>query len=211
MDFPIFKQKIKRFYNPEWDFLGELHLKQATIQEFLEFQDKSQENQLELLSVELMSMYKYSLIEKLIKFFKPQYIPSKLIKLQILLLQKDKEGNYMDKILIEIVEYRYWWTSIYDWVKLLDIKWSWENRPVFPWKSMKNICKAWNIPWPKVLLNEYTMEQYVFMQDTEIFDWFEQDKEWKINNDRAMKGLNKWNETELTTEEIMERLPKMKD
>lgn len=209
MEFPLQSKIIKRYYSPEWKFLWQLYIKEATIKEFLEFQKLSQENQIESLSNELLSMYTYSFIENIIKFFRTNYIPVKLIKLQQLLLEKDWDWNYIDKILIDILEKRFWSNSIYDWVDLLSIEWQTNKRPIFPWKSLKNVCKEWNIDWPLELINNYTQRQFVFMQDNEIFEAFEQDNNWKINNERAI-NKSKWDEEIITTEMIKERLKKTK-
>lgn len=60
------------------------------------------------------------------------------------------------------------------------------------------LCKEYNIPWPEILLKDYTMEQIEWMFDGMLLHYNEHTKEWQASNDIALsKTGGKLEESEI--------------
>ena len=169
-NFPIKKTFEQDFLNIKWDTIFTIKYDQATILEYYEYINKSQEEQtIELYNI-LKKFIKYSLKDKILMFLNKNYV------------NKIERWLKISEILVSIFQNRYRiYESIFKWIRKVDKKNKWAIDSAW----LSNICKTYNIS-PTDLMKNYTLEQYFW-----FLDWIEwinnsMDKEWQFINNLAI-------------------------
>ena len=191
-DFPVKKVFREEFVDRKGKVIFILEYEQATLNEYLEFNQKSQEEQaLELYNF-IHKQIPLFLFEKFFKLFNGNYIG------------KIEKRLNIDDLCIKIFQNKFRvYKSIYSGSNKIPRipKKFYENVPVIMSASIANICEKYIIS-PLELLQNYTLEQYMWLNDWLIFIWNSLteegkkqnynalvDKEWKKNNLKKVKEI----------------------
>jgi len=184
-NFPFTKTFIYRINADEWYI--EFEYKQATAMESIEFYNKWLEEQLKEIAniIECWVFHWYNKTNKRYKTKKMNTYKVRSTKESILNKYIKKEW---DKLINKITDTKHSvYKSIYEGIPKPIGK---RNKSIF-WYDLMFICSEYNIPWPKHLLENYTLEQVGYLWDWLTFKSYESDKKTQWINDRAL-FIKKW-------------------
>lgn len=174
-NFPLKKifEKEFSFYDWEklvWKFV--YRYEQATIQEYHEFFAKSHEEQILELYQEFKKQIPLSNTEKILSFIFEWY------------KWKLERRIDVDKEIVEIMENKFRiYKSIYDDLPKKQSKWS-SKKSLYS-ANLSIVCQKYCIS-PVELFKNFTLEQYMWLQDWIVFISNEVDDEWKLENQMAL-------------------------
>lgn len=165
--FPSIKTFEQDFINPNWKILFSIKYQQATLKEYYDFLEKSQQEQFQELYNIIQSKIKYSFFDRIMKFFYKNY------------KSKIEYWLNIESCILSIIENKFRsYESIFNKVKSRMQNTWWNNIWSIDQIGLLMICKEYNIS-PTDLLNNYTLEQYFW-----FLDWIE----W-VNNSQSKEGL----------------------
>lgn len=148
----------------------------------IEFLNKNPDDQLnELMNVLLRWEFKYYLPKKWYWTKKQYYVKCKIRETEILTEVISKKWEEVLKMIWDTLHKKY--KSVFDWVQIPN-----SNRKTLFSSNLMALCKEYNVPWPEVLLRDYTLEQIERMTDWMIVSFNEYTKEWKRTNDVALSS-----------------------
>ncbi len=153
-----------------------IQYEQATIKEFYEFYSLSEEEQ----TIELLSIIKkdihYNRIDRILKKIYPKYITH----LELLIPYQ--------KIMAEILSTKFrTMESLYkDSDKYDTRKTKAKTTRVLGRNSYANVCKFWNLSFTELIEN-YTLEQFIWLADWVIYENNAGSKEWQFVNNMALR------------------------
>jgi len=151
--FPLKKTFVQDFYSANWKKLLSIKYEQATIMQYYEYINKSYEEQIEEIQEIIKPIFKKNLWQK-IRFFFDRNYQTKLEK-----------WADIEWLIMSIIWNKYrWYESIFTDVK----KRFWNKKPSSKWAIdsiwLLIICKNYKMS-PTDLLNNYTLEQYLWLLD----------------------------------------------
>lgn len=171
-DFPLKKTYEKTFTLWERSFV--LKYEQATIAEYHEFFAKSHGEQIQELYQEIQSQIQLSTTEKILSFIFQWYRWS---------LERSMD---MDKELIEVMENKFrTYKSVYEEVNQRKSWGSKQSSKSLYSANLSIVCQKYCID-PFSLFKNFTLEQYMWLQDWVVFIANESDKEGKMENQLAL-------------------------
>lgn len=172
--FPLKKTFVQDFYSANWKKLLSIKYEQATIMQYYEYINKSYEEQIEEIQEIIKPIFKKNLWQK-IRFFFDRNYQTKLEK-----------WADIEWLIMSIIWNKYrWYESIFTDVK----KRFWNKKPSSKWAIdsiwLLIICKNYKMS-PTDLLNNYTLEQYLWLLDG--IEWYNnaQTKKWQAINNMAV-------------------------
>lgn len=172
--FPLKKTFVQDFYSSNWKKLLSIKYEQATIIQYYEYINKSYEEQIEEIQEIIKPIFKKNLWQKIRYFFNRNY------------QTKLEKWADIEWLIMSIIWNKYrWYESIFTDVK----KRFWNKKPSSKWAIdsiwLLIICKNYNIS-PTDLLNNYTLEQYLwFLDGIERYN-NSQTKKWQAINNMAV-------------------------
>lgn len=170
IDFPLKKTFEKTF--ELWNEKFVIKYEQATIWEYHEFFAKSHEEQVLELYQEIKLQIPLSTKEKILSFIFEWY------------RWKFERSMDIDKEIIEMMENKFrTYKSIYDDVQ--KTKSSSSNKKSLYSANLSIVCQKYCID-PFTLFKNFTLEQYMWLQDWIVFIANETDKEGKMENQLAL-------------------------
>lgn len=200
LDFPERKDFERDIKDSKWNIIHTMKYKQSTLSEYLSYIDMDSEKKVEYCLNIVFDWIKITLYDKFLRLFVKWFESRKKDKLMnILFWKKDEKTRIISDVIESITNTVFRsYDSIYDWITLPK-----SGRPSIYSSNVKSICKQYNIPWPLKLFDEYTLEQYQWMIDWNIFDNFELEDKTKVINDRALNKEWWW---EITSDDIRKAL-----
>lgn len=170
---PLRKTFEQDFFDIRWKKLLTIKYEQATILEYYEYINKTTDEQLQEIQKIIEPLFKMSFLDKIKLVFNKNY-QTKLIK-----------WADIEWLILSVMQNRYrWYESIFtDIKKRIWTKkgWKWVIDSV--WIMM--ICKNYNMS-PTDLLNNYTLEQYLWLLDGIERYNNAQTKKWQAINNLAV-------------------------
>lgn len=172
--FPLKKTFVQDFYSANWKKLLSIKYEQATIMQYYEYINKSYEEQIEEIQEIIKPIFKKNLWQK-IRFFFDRNYQTKLEK-----------WADIEWLIMSIIWNKYrWYESIFTDVK----KRFWNKKPSSKWAIdsiwLLIICKNYKMS-PTDLLNNYTLEQYLWLLDGIERYNNAQTKKWQAINNMAV-------------------------
>lgn len=181
-NFPSRKTFIKKFFTEKWKFLFELKYQQATLWEYYEFFEKSdKERELELIEL-ILSQIPQKIWEKPLAKIFPHYLP--------------KIARHLDfeELCTEILQNKFRmhesiFTEVHEKKQKNNAG---SNKEVvwIPSAIISLVCEKYNISILDVI-NNLTLEQFLWLQDGVTFLLNAQTEEWQKENSYAMRGNKK--------------------
>lgn len=171
-EFPLKKTFEQDFISEKWDLLFTLTYEQATMEEYHNFFSKPSHDQM---------MEVYRMIKSQIKLTWMEKVLSKIFWWYRGHIERALE---MDVIIQNVLANRFrTYESIYEsvhWKK----KW-WSSQKWLFSANLSIICQKYCIS-PTDLFKNYTLEQFMWLQDGVIFNMNMTDKEWQAENQIAL-------------------------
>lgn len=173
-EFPLRKSFEQDFLSEKWDNLFTLRYEQATMQEYHEFFQLSQENQVKELYSMIRKQLPLTLLERFVTFFFKWF------------RGKIERSLDVDSMIQSILENRFrTYESVFTkTAHLRQNQWSSNKKMLFS-AGLSIVCQKYCID-PVTLFNNFTLEQYIWLQDWILFNMNEQDKEWQAENQIAL-------------------------
>ena len=170
-EFPLKKNFSQDFLSQDWETLFTLRYDQATIEEYHEFFHMSLEDRM----LELYSLVKkqipLSLWEKILTFIFGKTFKGKI-----------ERSLKMENLCLNILENRFrTYESVYKSIEHLREDDSKTEKKVLFSANLSLVCQKYCMS-PSELFKNFTLEQYMWLQDGIIFNMNESDKKWQAEN-----------------------------
>lgn len=172
-NFPLKKTFEQDFIDNSWKVLFTFKYEQSTIQEYHEFFAKTTSEQIVELYWMLRKQTPKTLFQRFILFFFKNYITPIERWIDLNLLLQDIIANRFRT-----------YESIYSDVPALESAPTSEKKSLYS-ANLSIVCQKYCID-PVTLFNNFTLEQYMWLQDGVIFNINENDKEWQMKNQMAL-------------------------
>lgn len=171
--FPLKKTFEQDFISEKWDLLFTLTYEQATMEEYHNFFNQSSENQ--MLEV-------YRMIKDQIKLTKMEKLLSKVFRWYRGHIERSLE---VDIMIQNVLANRFrTYESIYESSHEKKKKSGSSQKWLFS-ANLSIVCQKYCIS-PTDLFKNYTLEQFMWLQDGVIFNMNMTDKEWQAENQMAL-------------------------
>lgn len=199
-DFPLKKTFEQDFLSDKWELLFSLIYEQSTMAEFHEFFAKSSHEQMMEVYRMIKKQIKLTWMEKLLSFVFWWYRGH---------IERSLE---MDVIIQNVLANRFrTYESVYNQTEHLrkseENSWNIEKKVLFS-ANLSIVCQKYCID-PATLMKEFTLEQYMWLQDGVIFNVNEQEwKKWQAENQMALVDKEEVKKRAAATRKAFEELEK---
>lgn len=174
-EFPLKKNFSQDFISQDGKALFTLAYDQATIEEYHEFFHQNLDQRMRELYAIIKKQLPLSFIEKILKTIFWHNFRGKI-----------ERSLNMENICLNILENRFrTYESVYKWVEHLRENGGNTDKKVLFSANLSLVCQKYCMS-PSELFKNFTLEQYIWLQDGIIFNMNESDKKWQAENQLAL-------------------------
>lgn len=174
-EFPLKKNFSQDFISEDWKTLFTLTYDQATIEEYHEFFHQNLDQRMRELYLIIKRQIPLSLIEKMLTVIFGKNFRGKV-----------ERSLNLENMCLNILENRFrTYESIYKWVEHLRENSGNSDKKVLFSANLSLVCQKYCMS-PSELFKNFTLEQYMWLQDGIIFNINESDKKWQAENQLAL-------------------------
>lgn len=197
-EFPLKKNFEQDFISENWQALFTLKYTQATMEEYHEFFQQSDNERQEELYEFIKKQLPLTLSEKILTFIFWKRFRGKV-----------ERSLDIEKMCMNIIENRFrTYESVYTKTEHLRTTKT-ANRKVLFSANLSMVCQKYCIS-PTELFKNFTLEQYIWLQDWIIFNSNEADAEWQTENKMALVDKDEVKARAEETRKAFEEMEKSK-